>query len=128
VIRIEAVKPGQVQRAMRKMPAQAKSGVQAVFDDTAQRVVTRAEDRVARRTGLLHASIGWRSRPRSLAAVVGIEGPDAYYWKFIEYGTVKMSARPFMRPAAMAEEQGHRKRVYEALQDASEDMAREANA
>lgn len=24
---------------------------------------------------------------------------DAYYWRFVEFGTVKMSARPFLRPA-----------------------------
>lgn len=24
---------------------------------------------------------------------------DAYYWKFVEFGTSKMSARPFLRPA-----------------------------
>jgi HK97 gp10 family phage protein len=24
---------------------------------------------------------------------------DAYYWSFLEFGTAKMSARPFMRPA-----------------------------
>jgi HK97 gp10 family phage protein len=26
-------------------------------------------------------------------------GPDAFYWRFVEFGTSKMSARPFMRPA-----------------------------
>lgn len=25
--------------------------------------------------------------------------PGAYYWRFVEFGTVKMSARPFLRPA-----------------------------
>lgn len=25
---------------------------------------------------------------------------DPYYWRFLEFGTVKMSARPFLRPAA----------------------------
>jgi HK97 gp10 family phage protein len=24
---------------------------------------------------------------------------DSYYWRFVEFGTSKMSARPFMRPA-----------------------------
>lgn len=27
---------------------------------------------------------------------------DAFYWRFLEYGTAKMSARPFMRPAFQA--------------------------
>lgn len=28
----------------------------------------------------------------------GVRG-DAYYWKFVEFGTAKMRARPFLRPA-----------------------------
>jgi HK97 gp10 family phage protein len=52
-----------------------------------------------------------RSRSESSAsqetAIVGIRfgkkyrrrGMDAWYWKFIEFGTSKLSARPFLRPA-----------------------------
>jgi HK97 gp10 family phage protein len=29
----------------------------------------------------------------------GDKSQDAYYWKFVEFGTSKMSARPFLRPA-----------------------------
>lgn len=29
----------------------------------------------------------------------GDKSQDAYYWRFVEFGTSKMSARPFMRPA-----------------------------
>lgn len=29
----------------------------------------------------------------------GKAGKDAFYWKFLEFGTAKMAARPFMRPA-----------------------------
>lgn len=29
----------------------------------------------------------------------GKSGKDAFYWRFLEYGTVKMAAQPFMRPA-----------------------------
>lgn len=30
---------------------------------------------------------------------VGKTNRDAYYWRFVEFGTAKMSARPFLRPA-----------------------------
>src|SRR5258706_14241041 len=30
---------------------------------------------------------------------------DAYYWSFVEFGTVKMNAQPFMRPAYIARRQ-----------------------
>lgn len=29
----------------------------------------------------------------------GKAGKDAFYWSFVEFGTVKMAAQPFMRPA-----------------------------
>ncbi len=30
---------------------------------------------------------------------------DAFYWRFLEFGTVKMSARPFLRPAFEAQKE-----------------------
>jgi len=29
----------------------------------------------------------------------GWKGQDAYYWRWVEFGTSKMAAKPFMRPA-----------------------------
>ncbi len=46
-------------------------------------------------TGRLSRAI--KTRTRGLSGFV--EVIDAYYWRFVEYGTVKMSARPFIRPA-----------------------------
>lgn len=49
---------------------------------------------------------------RSIEAIVPVAtgltgrvmiGAEAFYWRFLEYGTVKMSARPFVRPAAEEE-------------------------
>jgi HK97 gp10 family phage protein len=52
-------------------------------------------------TGRLRSSITASSR--GLYGRVTISDPDVYYWKFIEYGTVRASARPFVRPAVEAE-------------------------
>lgn len=63
-------------------------------------------------TGVLRRAI-YRTRSRSLstvdqeAAIVGVRfgkqyqkrGQDAWYWKFLEFGTKKLPARPFIRPA-----------------------------
>lgn len=35
----------------------------------------------------------------------GNRSQDAYYWRWVEFGTVKMSARPFLRPAFEANKQ-----------------------
>jgi len=42
-----------------------------------------------------------KSRTRGYAVTyeVYVKNKDAWYWKFVEFGTVKMSAKPFMRPA-----------------------------
>lgn len=112
-------------RALRALPEAAKPGIQQVMDTTGYRVSQGAKSRVARRTGLLQSRIGWQSRPRTLAAVVGIE-KDAYYWKFVEYGTVHMNAQPFLRPAAQAEESNHQHALIQALEKANTQMERAA--
>ena len=32
-------------------------------------------------------------------------GKDSYYWRFVEFGTCKMAAKPFMRPAFEAKKE-----------------------
>lgn len=49
------------------------------------------------------------------------EVTDAFYWKFLEYGTSKMAAKPFIRPAWEAR-RAHaldvmRKRLWEKIQE-----------
>ena len=35
----------------------------------------------------------------------GNPGGDTFYWRFLEFGTSKMRARPFMRPAMLTKQQ-----------------------
>lgn len=76
-------------------------------------------------SGFLRQSIQWKSRPRSLSAVVGIAAA-AFYWKFVEFGTKHMSAHPFLRPAADQERPKHFKQMADALGRAGARIAREA--
>lgn len=115
----------EAQRALRQLPENVKSEAQATMDVTAFHVARGAQARVHRRTGFLLARIRWASRPRSLSAVVGVDS-EAFYWKFLEYGTVKMDAQPFMRPAAEAEESDHGARMLQALEKANSQMERDA--
>lgn len=41
----------------------------------------------------------------------------AFYWRFIEFGTSKMAARPFMRPAFEASKQTARDAIKDKLRD-----------
>lgn len=118
--------------ALKRLPDFARDEVQAVMDVTAfqvaQGAIARAPDGA---TGRLKESIRSRSRPKALDAVVGLEkGLITYpfYWKFLEYGTVKMPARPMFRPAALAVESDHEGRLTRALEKAASTMARSAGS
>ncbi len=45
----------------------------------------------------------------------GNRSQDAYYWRWVEFGTVKMSARPFLRPAFEAKKQAALAAIIEYL-------------
>lgn len=117
-------------RALKQLPDLAKGEVQAAMDTTAFQV-SRAASAAApissdgshgRPRGFLRRSIQWASRPRSVSAVVGISF-DAFYWKFLEYGTRFMAARPFLRPAADKFRDEHLASVQNALTRAGSKMA-----
>ncbi len=120
-------------RALKQLPAEAQVGVQHVEDVTAFHIATDASRHAPRSTngsrghppGFLAASIRWESRPRSLAAVVGVSAA-AFYWKFWEYGTRKLTARPMFRPAADAIRFDHHTRLVDALSRAASTIARRA--
>lgn len=58
-------------------------------------------------TGDLKMKVGVKGGAKGVAAAVGElrgkgkgnPGGDTYYWRFLEFGTERMRARPFMRPA-----------------------------
>ena len=123
--RTELIGLKEANRALKKLPDFAKAKAQDVMDVTAFNVSQGAQRRVRRRTGQLAGDIAWQRRPRSLSAVVGVAA-RSFYWKFLEYGTVKMEAQPFMRPAAEAEQHDHQQRMVKALTDAATLVEREA--
>ena len=112
--------------ALKKLPDFAKVRVQAVNDKTAFRVSTIAKSKAPRRTGLLQLGIQWQSRPRSVTAVVGVPSGSGspFYWKFLEYGTVKMPARPMFRPSADAVRDSHQSELIAVLARAADDTER----
>ena len=120
--RVELIGLREANRALKQLPEFAKSRVQPVMDTTAFQVYNLARARVPVRTGRLKAALAWESRPRSLRAVMGTADPQAFYWKFLEYGTVRMAARPFLRPAADAMRRDHEMRLIQALERAANDV------
>lgn len=114
-------------RALRRLPTLAKEAAQKVMDVTAFNVARGAQARAPVRTGALKRGIQWQSRPRMTRAVVGVV-PTAFHWRYLEYGTVKITARPFIRPAAEAEKSDHQSRMLRALDQAGHAMARSAES
>lgn len=52
------------------------------------------------------------------AGMTAVVGPTVFYGRFVEHGTARMSARPFMGPAFAAEEP----RLVEALSAVAEEV------
>lgn len=88
-------------------PLVANEVKKAVFD-----IEARAKARTPVRTGTLRRSIASVFENGGLTGKVG---PSVFYGKFVEFGTRRMGARPFMRPAAEAVLPRFAERVKAAL-------------
>lgn len=130
---VQVVGLKEANRALKRLPDVAKGEAQKVMDVTAFQVARSAQSRAPRSAdgshkrpaGFLSRSIEWVSRPRSLSAVVGV-AKAAFYWKFVEYGTRFMSAKPFLRPSADQHRHQHQQQMAQALSRAGSRIAREA--
>lgn len=111
-VKIEGL--SELQREMRELgPKLARRGLRAATNAAAQVIKKEAKALVPVDTGRLKRKAIYvkRSRRGSSATresyLVGVrvgrkeqaKDRDAYYWFLVEFGTVKMAARPFMRPA-----------------------------
>lgn len=91
--------------------AAARPLVSAEVKKATLAVQAQAQAKVPVKTGTLRRSITSQF-PTDLS---GIVGPSVEYGKFVEFGTRRMGARPFMRPAAEAVLPGFAAAVKRAL-------------
>lgn len=100
----------QARAALRAMPDRIQNNVmRGAVAAIAKDVRTDAQSRAPVETGnLLDNIVSARSRGRRgqvKASVIVREqgkagsGKNAFYWRFLELGTVKLAKRPFLRPA-----------------------------
>ena len=89
-----------LQRAIKQAPELVRVHAADVVAKTAFASYRRMLATVPVATGNLRRSLDWSNRGLSGRVVIK---PEGFYWRFIEYGTVKMPASPFIRPAAEAE-------------------------
>lgn len=82
----------------------AEDKVLSLFAEQARLLANEMRARVPVRTGLLRSAIFSRRgrKGESPYAIAGVSGKKAPHAHLVEFGTVKMSARPFWRPATEA--------------------------
>ena len=101
-IEVHIENSGDAQRLLQTLPSEMFEQVQQVLMNGAIRVAERARELVPVRTGHLLASI----RPEiedaedleEAFSPIGVVA-DAEYASFVEFGTSRMEAEPFMQPA-----------------------------
>ena len=94
----------QTRQAFVKAPALFKVHASSVVAVTTFAIAQRARALVPVGEGNLKAAIeGSKPTAGGLIGKVGTSTKDVYYWRFVEFGTKHMTARPFFRPAAELE-------------------------
>ena len=113
MIEIKVAGMADLQKAFKELPRELHAKALRPAVNAAAAVVRKqARSNAPVDTGVLRKAIyQTRSRSESSAvqetAIVGVRfgrkyrrrGQDAWYWKFLEFGTIKLPARPFLRPA-----------------------------
>jgi len=99
-----------LQSALVKAPDQVQVRAGDAVLKTGFAIAQRARTLVPVRTGRLKGAIA--SATRGTSGRVGLSGgPEVHYWRYVEFGTRYMPARPFFRPAADAESTGFVDRI-----------------
>lgn len=86
-------------RQLAKMVAEAPEICTEALTEWGKDVEEGAEDRVPVRSGNLQDHIESRVDSKRLVAEVGVWEPGAYYSEFVEKGTSRQDAQPFLQPA-----------------------------
>ena len=106
---------GDLTKRMRKGERKAATAVR----QTAKGIVKGAQTRVPIDTGHLRSSIKAETLDDHQALVTvntRDEGHSQSYAAFVEYGTRRMAAQPFLIPAAAAEREPFRRRLRKAYE------------
>lgn len=113
----------EARRAFARIPEAMRDAINDANETTAREIVRGAQGRVRQRTGLLMRSIDYSIDKRRGQAKVGIVAGPAFYGHFLEFGTVRMAARPFMTPAVEAERGPHEQRMIASGRQIEKDVA-----
>lgn len=134
-------------RKLQRMPEVAKQQIKAAMERSADEIVAMAKNLAPEKSGALRDSIGWTwgkapkgamSLGKVAAASLGGEltitiyagtrdkqlgDRDAFYARFVEFGTQKMSAQPFFFPSYRANKKQAGSRIRRAVTKAAKEVA-----
>lgn len=131
----------ELNKALQQLPKELQKGpLRAAVNGAASVVQKQAKANAPIDDGVLKKAI-YRTRSKSASsavqetAIVGVRfgrryrrrGQDAWYWRFIEFGTKNQTARPFIRPAFESTKQAQlammQKRLTAAIKRAAKKLA-----
>jgi HK97 gp10 family phage protein len=103
---------------LRKVPDSTRPFLRTAAQDTIDDMIATAKRRAPVRTGHLRRNItgALESDSSPFRGWVGVDESVVPYWKYPEYGTVHMAARPYLRPTVAEVKPRVRARVLEAIE------------
>lgn len=108
-----STKPGDIDGIMQKMHDAALKGVKAA----ALLIENAAKTNCPVRTGTLRRSIQTEVEDQTTKIIATI-GPQVDYAPYVEFGTSRMAARPYMRPAFESEKEAAMDAIKQELRSA----------
>lgn len=104
---LQAAKRAKLREALKELPEDLRKAVKKALRESAMAVRKDARARVPERTKALRKSISFKVHKDGLSAIVR---PTKHYGLFVEHGTKRQEAQPYMKPAAEAERKRFAKR------------------
>lgn len=117
-----------LQEAFRRQPALVRARLGQIVSATSFSLAQRAKSSVPVDTGALQSAIraiggsGLRGGVAIDSGTIRGRQPEVY-WRFVEYGTVRVSSRPFLRSAAEAEFPAVEARLRSLASDMERDLS-----
>ena len=111
-----------LENLMEQLGATAGATIEAAnsaMKTTTGQVQAQAKQIAPKRTGYMVNNILVEPVKKTTASVTGTVNAKADYSSFVEFGTYKMSAEPFIRPAISAEQSLFIKTTMDKLQEAA---------
>lgn len=93
--------------------------IEDIIKKAAEKIRDEAKEKVPELTGKLKDPIEIKTleiKKDEIKIGIGPVGDDVFYWFFVEYGTSKMEAQPYLRPAFDNNKKAVEKEIAKGLQ------------